>query len=103
MKLKALLVASLLMMATSAFAQWFIQPEIYVTPHATVARIHNVWGRPVFCQGDVYGLTMRGLWLRGWFSDIVPMGQFREAVVVTNGFDPFLPGHARSNLWCNFL
>jgi hypothetical protein len=102
-KLKSLFIASLLMLATNAFAQWFIRPEIYVTPLVTVARIHNVWGRPVFCQGEVFGLTRQGFWPRAAMADVIPMGQFREAVVFTNSFDPFVPGYSRSNLWCNFL
>lgn len=101
MKIKALLVGCFLAMTTSAFAQWFVQPQMFVTPEVVVARIHNVWGRPVICQGEVHGLTYRGLWLRGGFRDIVPMGQFREAVVFTNRFDPFIDG--RSNIWCNFF
>jgi hypothetical protein len=101
-KLKALIIASFLIMTSSAFAQWFIQPQMIVTPDAVVARIQNIWGRPVICQGEVHGLTARGLWLRAGFTDVVPFGQFRNAVVVTNPYiDPFIDG--RSNLWCNFL
>lgn len=102
MKLKALVIASLMALTTSAFAQWFIQPQMFVTPNAVVARIVNVWGRPVICQGEVHGLTARGFWYNSFFRDIVPAGQYREAVVVTNPYmDPFVDG--RPFLWCNYL
>lgn len=102
MKLKALVLAAFMMMTTSAFAQWYIQPQMFVTPTAVVAKIINIWGRPVICHGEVHGLTSRGVWLRNGFRDVVPMGQYREAVVVTNPyFDPFIDG--RPFLWCNYL
>jgi hypothetical protein len=100
-KLKVLFLVVFLTVTSSAFAQWFVQPQMFVTPDATVARVFNVWGRPVICEGEVHGLTYSGLWLRGGFRDIIPMGQYREAVVFTYRFDPFIDG--RSNIWCNFL
>jgi hypothetical protein len=103
MKLKSLVCAIALTVTTSAFAQWFIQPEIYITPELTIARVHNVWGRPVLCQGDVVAVTASGRWLSAYFRDFVPMGQFREAYVFTNRFDPFLPSSGRANIWCNYL
>ncbi len=103
MKLKSLVFALALTVTSSAFAQWFVQPEIYVTPEFTVARIHNFWGRPVFCQGDVASMTSSGRWFSAYFRDFVPMGQFREAYVYTNRFDPFVPGYGRAQIWCNYL
>ncbi|MFP5385191.1 MAG: hypothetical protein ACLGHN_03885 [Bacteriovoracia bacterium] len=103
MKLKALFIALVLtVLSAPAFAQWNANAQMFVTPNAAVARVVNVWGRPVHCTGQVFGLTASGIWFQASFGDIVPAGQYREAVVYTNAMiNPFVNG--KSNIWCNLL
>lgn len=103
MKLKTLFIALVLTVLSSpAFAQWNANAQMFINSNVVVARVTNVWGRPVHCTGQVFGLTSRGYWAQVNFNDIVPAGQWREAGVSTNPYmDPFVNG--RSNIWCNFL
>ena len=103
MKLKALFVGLVLtVLSSSAFAQWNANAQMFVRSDVVIARVANIWGRPVHCTGQVFGMTGRGVWLSVNFNDIVPAGQYREAYVNTNPMiDPFING--RSNIWCNLL
>lgn len=99
MKFKNLALALVLSAVTSsAFAFFPAHVQWFVNPTVAVARVVNVWGYPVFCQGRVFGITANGVPAHAWFRDFVPAGQFREAYLYTNGYNPFINAH--SEVFC---
>ncbi|WPU64656.1 hypothetical protein [Peredibacter starrii] len=97
MKLKVLVVAAALSLSTGAFAQAFANAQMFVNPTVAIARIYNVWGRPVLCEGRVIGLTAQ-FPIFANFRDVIPAGQYREAYVYTNAYNPFI--NASSEIYC---
>ena len=99
MKLKSCFLALVFsLLSFSATAQSIAHVEWFLHPTVAVARVVNVWGWPVHCQGRVFGVTASGMPSVAWFNDIIPAGQFREAVVHTIPYNPFIDG--RSDILC---
>jgi hypothetical protein len=102
MKLKSLVVAALLCMATSAFAQWF-PARVYVTvlPGQVTAQVFNPYYEPIICNGQVFGQTAHGPVFNAFFAEqFMPAGDYRMAFVQTTPFSPFVNGWA--NIHCRF-
>lgn len=103
MKLKVYFVAVIVaMMTTSAFAQFFsANPTVTVLPFQVRAEVYNPFYEPIICNGQVFGQTAQGPVYNAFFAEqLMPVGSSRIAVVVTNGFNPFLGGWA--NIHCRF-
>jgi hypothetical protein len=102
MKFKAIALVSLLLMLTSsAFAQFFpANANVSIQPGRVNAQVYNPNYEPIFCQGYTFGRTSRGVVLNAFFNDIIPPGQYRFAYVHTNPYDPFINGW--SNINCQF-
>ena len=102
MKLKLAIVAFLITLNTSAFAQFFVSnPAVTVLPGVVSAQVYNPYYEPIICNGQVFGQTYRGPVFNAFFAEqFMPAGSYRYAVVTTNGFNPFIGGWA--NIRCRF-
>lgn len=99
MKMKTIVFLGILsVMSSSALAQFFANAQIRIHPTIITATVHNFWGRPVVCSGKVEGITFNGIPVTSWFNNIIPAGQFRNAYVYTNSYNPFI--NATSNIFC---
>lgn len=102
MKLKAFIFALVLSMTPTAFAQFF-PAKAYVTvlPGQVSAEVYNPYYEPIICSGQVFGQTAAGPVFSTFFAQqFMPAGSYRYAVVVSNGFNPFVGGWANIN--CRF-
>jgi hypothetical protein len=102
MKLKALTIASFLMLASSAFAQFFsARTFVTVLPAQVTAEVFNPYYEPIICNGQVFGQTASGVVLNSFFNEqFMPAGSYRFAVVRANPLNPFVGGWA--NIHCRF-
>lgn len=103
MKLKLTIVALLITLASSAFAQFFpSNPNVTVLPGQVSAVVFNPYYEPIVCSGQVFGQTARGPVFNAFFVEqFMPAGTSRFATVVTNVFNPFVTGWANIN--CRFV
>ncbi len=104
MKLKALILASLLTFAGSSFAQaWFpARYQVTVLPGQVAAQVFNPYLQPIICSGQVFGQVSNGQVFTTYFVEqFLPAGGFRFAYVQTTPYLPFLTGWA--NLHCRFF
>jgi hypothetical protein len=102
MKLKALFIALVITMTSTAFAQFF-PAKAYVTvlPGQVTAQVYNPYYEPIICSGQVFGQTAYGAVYNAFFAQqFLPAGGYRFATVNTNGFNPFVTGWA--NIHCRF-
>lgn len=102
MKLKLTILALMLTLASSAFAQFFpSNPRVTILPGQVTAQVFNPYYEPIICNGQVFGQTVRGPVFNAFFAEqFLPAGASRFAYVVTNGFNPFVGGWA--NIHCRF-
>jgi hypothetical protein len=102
MNLKALFLVLVLGFSSTAFAQFFpANPRVTVLPLQVTTQVVNTFGRPVVCNGQVYGQLATGQILTTYFAhQVILPGQFRYAAVNTNTFNPFIRGWA--NIFCQF-
>ena len=102
MKLKSLIVLGLLVLSTSALAQWFpARVEVVVLPGQVAAKVFNPYYEPLICNGQVFGQTAHGPVFNTYFAEqFLPAGGFRYAYVQTTPLSPFLTGWA--NIHCRF-
>lgn len=102
MKLKLAIVALLITLTSSAFAQFFrANPSVTILPGVVTAQVYNPYYEPIICNGQVFGQTYRGPVYNAFFVEqILPVGAYRYATVVTNAFNPFVGGYAVIN--CRF-
>jgi hypothetical protein len=102
MKLKALIVALVLTLTTSAFAQFFpARAQVTVLPGQVAVQVFNPFYEPIICSGQVFGQTAAGPVFSTFFAQqFLPAGDFRFAYVVANPFNPFVGGW--SNIHCRF-
>lgn len=102
MKIKLYVVALLISLTSTAFAQLFpINPIVTVLPGLVTAQIYNPYYEPIICNGQVFGQTVRGPIYNAFFVEqFMVGGSYRYAEVVTNGFNPFIGGNA--NVTCRF-
>lgn len=96
-KLVSLVFASALVSSAASaqvlpYVQWNLQPTV------ATAFVSNVWGRPLFCEGRIVGLTASRFTPFAYFRDYIPAGQYRVAVVHTNPYDVLID--ARSEIYC---
>lgn len=102
MKLKMIIVAAMLCVASSAFAQWF-PAKVYVTvlPGQISAQVFNPFYEPIICNGQVFGQTIHGPVFNAFFAEqFLPAGGFRFAFVQTTVYSPFVTGW--TNIHCRF-
>ena len=103
MKLKSLLVASLMVLFTSsAFAQWFPGiVQVSVLPGQVAFQVTNPHPQPIICNGQVFGRTVYGQVFTTFFAEqFLPIGGFRYAYVNAIPYAPFTNGWA--NIHCRF-
>ncbi len=102
MKLKTSLVAILLVISSSAFAQWFsARINVVVLPGQVAAEVINPFQHPVICKGQVFGQTSRGpVYTTYFLEQFLPLGTNRYAYVQTTPNTPFVGGWA--NIFCRF-
>lgn len=102
MKLKALVLFSLLV-SGSAFAQWFpARAQVTVFPAQVGVQVFNPYYEPIICNGQVFGQTMQGPVLTAFFAEqVMPAGAYRFAYVNTTPYAPFVNGWA--NIHCRFV
>ena len=103
MKLKSLLVASLMVLFTSsAFAQWFPGiVQVSVLPGQVAFAVTNPHPQPIICSGQVYGQTVYGQVFTTFFIEqVLPIGGYRYAYVNAIPYAPFARGWANIN--CRF-
>lgn len=103
MKLKLLLIATVMTIASSAFAQWFpARATAVVLPLQVQVQIFNPYYEPIACRGQVIGQTSYGqIVANSFFDAFIPAGQVRFGYVFTNTFNPFVAG--RADIVCNFI
>ncbi len=103
MKLKTVVLAALLSLSTSAFAQWFPGAvHVTVLPGQVVARVWNPNFAPIVCNGQVYGMTTFGQVFTTFFVEqLLPVGDFRLAYVNATTIAPFVNGWA--NIHCRYF
>lgn len=103
MKLKSLIVASLMCLFTSsAFAQWFPgQVHVSVLPGQVAFQVMNPHFNPIICNGQVFGRTIYGHVFTSFFTEqFMRAGEFRYAYVNAIPYAPFTNGWA--NIHCRF-
>ena len=102
MKLKALIVALVMTLTTSAFAQFFpARAQVTVLPGQVSVQVFNPYYEPIICNGQVFGQTAAGPVFTTFFAEqVLPIGGYRFAVVTANAFNPFVGGW--SNIHCRF-
>jgi hypothetical protein len=102
MKLKSLVVATFMCLASSAFAQWFpATVHVTVLPFQVAVQVVNPYHYPIICNGQVFGQTSHGPVFTTYFAEqFLPVGGHRYAYVQTNLYSPFVNGWA--NLHCRF-
>ncbi len=103
MKLKALVLALVITMTSSAFAQFFpAKALVTVLPGQVTAEVYNPYYEPIICNGQVFGQTAAGPVFNAFFVEqLLPAGGYRYAVVNATVFNPFLSGWA--NIHCRFV
>ena len=103
MKLKALILALTLTMASSAFAQFFPAKAIVtVLPAQVSAQVFNPYYEPIICNGQVFGRTISGAVFTAYFAEqFMPAGSYRQAFVNAFPLDAFINGWA--NIHCRFV
>ena len=100
--MKAFIIAALLSVSVSSFAQWF-PATVRVTslPGAVTAEVSNPYIQPIICNGQVFGQTVQGPVFNAFFAEQwMPAGSYRYAYVHTNAFAPFIGGWA--NIYCRY-
>ena len=102
MKLKSLILAALIALSSSAYAQWFsARVNVIVLPGQVAAEVINPFYQPIICQGQVFGQTSLGPVYTTYFVEqFLPLGSNRYAYVQTTPFAPFVAGWA--NIFCRF-
>lgn len=102
MKLKSLVAASLIVLTTTAFAQWFpARVNVTILPGQVAAEVFNPHYEPIICNGQVFGQTVQGAVYNTFFTEqFLPAGGYRFAYVQTTPFSPFIGGWA--NIHCRF-
>lgn len=103
MRLKSLVLAALICVTTTAFAQ--VGPgriQVIVLPGVVKAEVYNPNYEPILCDGQVFGLTMAGFTHTAYFvQQILPAAGYRQATVIADFRNPFVNGWA--NIVCRFL
>ena len=102
MKLKVLIFAITLTLASSAFAQFF-PAKAFVTfqPAQVTVQVYNPYYEPIICNGQVFGRTFSGAVLTTYFTEqFMTAGSYRLAYVNTLPIDLFIAGW--SNIHCRF-
>ena len=102
MKLKLSIIALIITLTSSAFAQFFMaNAAVTVLPGRVSVEVFNPYYEPIICRGEVYGQTIQGPVFNAFFIEqFLPAGGFRFAFVQTTPFAPFIGGWA--NIYCRF-
>ena len=102
MKLKLAIVALLITLTSSAFAQYFMaNPAITILPGRVSVEVFNPYYEPIICNGQVFGQTVAGPVYNAFFAEqFMPAGSYRYAFVSTNPYNRFIGGWA--NIRCRF-
>ena len=102
MKLKCIIIVSLLAFAGPTFAQWFpARVQVTVHPGQVAAQVSNPFILPIICSGQVFGQTAQGPVFTTYFAEqFLPVGGYRYAFVQTTPYAPFLTGWA--NISCRY-
>lgn len=84
-----------------AQAQWF-PANGYVTFNNVQAQVqvYNNWGRTIYCQGSVTGVTYYGQWYSYPMNTYIYPGNYGYAYVNTTYANPFV--NAWSNISCRY-
>lgn len=103
MKLKALIFATTLTLASSAFAQFFpAKAMVSVLPAQVSAQVFNPYYEPIICNGQVFGRTVSGAVFTTYFAEqFMTAGSYRQAYVNALPLDSFITGWA--NIHCRFV
>ena len=103
MKIKALIFALTLTLASSAFAQFFpAKALVTVLPGQVSAEVYNPYYEPIICNGQVFGRTYSGAVYTTFFAEqFMTAGSYRYAHVNALPMNPFINGWA--NLHCRFV
>ena len=102
MKLKSLIVVTLLCLTSSAFAQWFpARTQVTVLPQLISVQVFNPYLSPVICNGQVFGQTLSGsIYSAHFVEQYINVGGFRFAYVQTTAYSPFVNGW--TNIHCRY-
>ena len=102
MKLKLTIIALLMSLNTSAFAQYFMSnPTVTILPGQVSVEVYNPYYEPIICSGQVFGQTVTGPVFNAFFAEqFMPAGSYRYAFVTTNAYNYFVGGWA--NIRCRF-
>lgn len=78
----------------------FVPPmSFFVNREVATARVFNTTHFPIICSGQAYGQTHSGVVLNTWINNMVIYpGQWADAVVFSNYYDPFFTAWA--NIGC---
>lgn len=97
-KLVSLLFASAVL-SSSAFAQVLPYVHWNLQPTVATAFVSNPWGRTLFCEGRIVGLTASRFTPFAYFRDYVPAGQYRIAVIHSNPYDVLIDARSEIRCW----
>ena len=102
MKLKSFIVASILVLSSSAFAQWFPgRVHMAVYTQQVSAQVMNPYYEPIICSGYVFGQSYGGYVINAFFNEqYLTPGEYRYAYVQASPYAPFVNGWANIN--CRF-
>lgn len=81
-----------------AQAWWLVQPYYQIQPQVVHATVHNPYYRPLYCQGQVWGITQTGQWVSTWMNTWVPPFQSRYVYAYT--YYPYYFVGANSSIYC---
>jgi hypothetical protein len=103
MKLKLSIIALMITLTSSAFAQFFMaNAAVTVLPGRVSVEVFNPYYEPIICNGQVFGQTITGPIFNSFFAEqLMPSGSYRYAVVSTNAFNRFVGGWA--DIHCRFI
>jgi hypothetical protein len=103
MKLKLSIIALLITLTSSAFANYFMaNPTVTVLPGRVSVQVYNPYYEPIICNGQVFGQTYAGPIFNAFFAEqFMPAGANRFAFVQASPYNPFVGGWA--NIHCRFL
>lgn len=102
MKLKLSIIALMITLTSSAFAQFFMaNPAVTVLPGRVSVQVYNPYYEPIICNGQVFGQTFAGPVFNAFFAEqFMPAGAYRYAFVQTTPYNRFVSGWA--NIRCRF-
>ena len=90
-----LLCAALTLGISTASAWWGIRTRVKTTNIKVYGWVGNNYGRPIACQGHVYGRTHYGHVLSSWMNVVIPADATAGVYVHTSPQNPFVEGWGR--------